>query len=298
MKPLALILTSIVAAAATAYLIVEFRTPASAASGPVSAEQPTDDLVQRIAALESELGSLRGRVADAAAGASGRTALPELSAADVDAALQRLLARDPEALAGLGGIEAREATLDGAADGPFDAAALFDQLHTGEMSWEDMQAIWSSKTPEQQDALIARYEAWAAGYPNDPNAQNELGEAYVHRLMNADMAGMMVYGQKAEKQFDTALELDDHHWRARFNKAMSLSNQPAFLGRRPEAIRHFETLLSQQETAPQAPEHAQTYLFLGNLHAQAGDEDKAREVWERGLGRFPGSAELRQRIGR
>src|SRR5262249_12430578 len=105
------------------------------------------------------------------------------------------------------------------------------------------------------------------------------------------------WSEKAQQAFDRALELDDHHWNARFSKALALSNAPAFLGRQGEAMHQFEILMEQQEHAALAPEQVATYRFLGNLYAQNGEQEKALATWRRGLQRFPDDADLLAKIG-
>ncbi len=299
MKTLPLILTSTVLASAVSVGVMTFMKPGEErrdGQGPEVAQTDAEAAAAaRIADLELRVEQLTKNAVQPAAGPE-RTALPAVDAAMIDAAVARhfesMGANAP------GAAETLAKAMDASSNSDFEAKTLFDELRANsDMKWDDIAARWNDLTPEQQDELLKQYEALANANPNDASAQNALGEAYVQRLMNSDMAGMMKYGQLAEAQFDEALELDDHHWGARFNKAMSLSNQPAFLGKQPEAIQHFTTLMGQQEASPLDPKHEATYLFLGNMHAQAGNAEKARTTWERGVGRFPGSTELRKRLG-
>ena len=147
------------------------------------------------------------------------------------------------------------------------------------------------------DEYVAAIEKLAAENPKDPDLQVALGHAYLQKLFgvgNTPEAGPLA--MKSDAAFDRALELDDHNWSARFSKAVSLSNWPAFLGRGPEAIDNFETLLEQQATQPRRPEFAMTYLFLGNMQASAGDRDKALATWRAGLELFPDQEGLRNAV--
>jgi tetratricopeptide (TPR) repeat protein len=105
------------------------------------------------------------------------------------------------------------------------------------------------------------------------------------------------YSIKADGVFDQVLALDENHWEARFTKAMSYTFWPEFLGKKTEAIAHFEHLVNQQDAMPVAEHEAQTYLILGNLLEQR-EPERAREIWERGLRRHPGSTELAQKLGK
>ena len=118
--------------------------------------------------------------------------------------------------------------------------------------------------------------------------------AYIQKLfgVTADNEKGM-WSIKADRAFDEALDIDPKHWGARFAKAVSLSFWPAPFGRGPEAMKHFEVLVEQQEASGGSnPGHAQTYLFLGNMYEQRGQAEKAREIWQRGYNLHPNSQEL------
>ncbi|MCA8943131.1 MAG: hypothetical protein KDB80_11275 [Planctomycetes bacterium] len=293
MKPVPLtILCTILASAISIAVTTLVLGDRGVERGPILSEDSTA-LAERVQRLESDLEQARRELQTIANRPEpARAEVPEVDPDLIDRAVERYLAAGGQRA--IDAMAAKQPPEPGA----FDPKATLQDLRTVDRSWEEVQAVFSKLSDEQKDAVLAEFEIIAKASPNDPNIQNELGEAYVHRLMNADMLGMMKYGQLAERQFDRALELDDHHWGARFNKAMSLSNQPAFLGRRPEAIKHFETLMTQQESAPPEGKHAQTYLFLGNLYAQSGKPDQAKEIWERGLSRFPEAKALLQKLGR
>ena len=71
---------------------------------------------------------------------------------------------------------------------------------------------------------------------------------------------------------------------------------PDFLGKKKEAIAHFERLVTQQAQMPARPEFAHTYLYLGNLQEQRGETEKARQTWQRGLQLHPDNAELKKKL--
>jgi tetratricopeptide (TPR) repeat protein len=147
------------------------------------------------------------------------------------------------------------------------------------------------------DEFLAWIEDMAAKDPQDPQLQVALGVAYLQKLFDAGAtpeAGQLA--TQADQAFDRALELDPNNWDARFTKAVALSNWPAFLGKQPEAISQFETLIAQQELAAPSPGHARTYLYLGNMYVQTGEKAKAIEVWRNGLARYPDDADLREQL--
>jgi len=147
------------------------------------------------------------------------------------------------------------------------------------------------------DEYVATIEKLAAEDPENAELQVALGHAYLQKLFAVgNTPEAAPWAMKSDAAFDRALELDDHNWAARFSKAVSLSNWPAFLGRGPEAIEHFETLLEQQAAVPQREEFAMTYLFLGNMQQAGGERDEALATWKAGLELFPNMEELRRAV--
>jgi tetratricopeptide (TPR) repeat protein len=145
--------------------------------------------------------------------------------------------------------------------------------------------------------LVALFEARAAADPNNPDVQNDLGDAYIQQVQtmgSSPKAGMVA--MRADQAFSKALELDPNHLDARRSKAISLSFWPPMMGKQAESIQQFEILIEKQNGVPAEPDHVQAYLLLGNMHLQMGKIDEARTAWQTGLGRFPGNAELMRQL--
>jgi len=68
---------------------------------------------------------------------------------------------------------------------------------------------------------------------------------------------------------------------------------PEFVGLRPASIRMFEDLVQRQDALPKKDEFRRTYMRLGTLYKDAGNPEKAREVWKKGLGRFPDDRQMK-----
>jgi tetratricopeptide (TPR) repeat protein len=286
MKPLLILISILLAALLGSFLVWGVsRSPAVSAQAPAPSE--ISELRAELQALEQRLDSLqKGTQLESGGGA-------RLSQSDVDAAVERALAARGES-AGAAQTAARGA----GAPAKLDAQGAFAQLTDSSLSWEDRRKKWSELAKAGLlDEVLALYEKQAAENPNDPKAQTALGNAYLNKLFNSPQgpeAG--VWGTKADKAFDRALVLDDHNWEARFTKAVSLSNWPAFLGKQPEAIANLEILVQQQSQGPLQPHYAQTYLILGNLYQQTGKPDQALAMWQQGQALFPNDAELLHQI--
>jgi tetratricopeptide (TPR) repeat protein len=273
MQPGSVVLASLavaaVAAAATTLLLRSAPMHEPAPAGPT----------EELAALRREVEALRQAAAappPAAEVVRAAVVLPDDE--QLGAALASYLQR--HGVPGAGGATSRPV---------LDVAAAFEELRTANP--------WTEKAPWKRvqeagkwDEVIGRFEQRAKERPNDPDAQVELAMAYLARSEHEPEKWQL--GIEADKCFDKALGLDPEHWGARFTKAVCYTFWPDFLGKKKEALRHFETLLEQQEARPSKPEYAQTYLFLGNMYEQRGDSAKAREVWTRGQRLFPNDADL------
>jgi tetratricopeptide (TPR) repeat protein len=216
-----------------------------------------------------------------------------VSQSEIDAAVERALA----ARTVPAGSQDAGARAAGAAP-KLDAQSAYAALTDPNLSWDERRKKWSEFAKAGLlDELVALYEKQASENPNDPKAQTALGNAYLQKIFNgAQGPEAGIWGTKADKAFDRALALDDHNWEARFTKAVSLSNWPAFLGKQPEAIANLETLVQQQSQGTLKPEYAQTYLILGNLYKQTGKNDQALAMWQQGLALFPEMAEFQKQI--
>jgi len=182
---------------------------------------------------------------------------------------------------------------------PSGIAATMERLLAGELDGDAEEAAWREIADAGKlDEMVARMEERAAARGNDPDAQTELGKAYLQKTFRAGggpEAGL--WATKADKAFDKALGVDDHHWESRFQKAVSLSFWPPMLGKQTDAVKQFETLVAQQEASgTKSSGFAATYLFLGNMHFQMGAKDKAIAAWKQGAAQFPDHAELAKKL--
>jgi hypothetical protein len=172
------------------------------------------------------------------------------------------------------------------------------EVMKSDMSDDDWNKLWKRiRDAGLSDAVIKELEKRTAANPKDPDLQTRLGSAYLEKLQELPQGPESgALAMKADQAFDKALELDPEHWDARFVKAVALSFWPAAFGKGGEAIKHFETLVGQQERQSPREEFASTYYFLGNMYLQMGQRDQAISTWQRGLKLFPTNAELQQQL--
>lgn len=240
--------------------------------------------------LQAELASLRA--SNAGASISREPALDEL----VERAVARAMAKYGEAQPGPLAAAAKSGETGAAFDAQVSVAALLNPFVTS----DDRDRVWkAAHEAGQTEALIALIEARAKADPKNAGLQYELGNAYLQPIIQGEATGGQAgaWSTKADKTFDAVLALDENHWDARFNKAISYTFWPPVFGKQQEAINHFEILVGKQANMAPRPEFAQTYLFLGNMYEQTGNAAKAKEAWNLGLSAFPQDSDLRKRLG-
>lgn len=285
MQSAAVVALSVVLAAGTA-AGVQYATKPDAPS------QMVDDI--RVDALKSEVATLQEEVerlrASAQTGSTeNRQEVETVSDARIAAAVAKYLAAHP--------VEASSSTKK---PGPKNLGQTFLQLR-GDLTEKEYMDLWDElRASGQVEAMVEMFEKHATNNPQDPEAQTQLGIAYLMQLQG--MTPGIETGKiamKADKVFDKALKLNPTHWEARFVKAQALSFWPPMFGKQAEAISQLETLRKQQETGGSAtgPRQAQTYVVLGNLYSQQGKQDKALEAWRKGSELFPQNEDLKKKAG-
>ena len=285
------VLTSFAASALATTLMIRSSQEASAAEPELSVD-PTEE---RIASLEKSrrelletIDSLRSQLNSERVSADENSAESDLETL-VAAAVAKLAA---EGKLGMTSSELAEE------ESKLNIAAHALELLRDDLTDEERQALWAAAHESgQAEELLAWFEARAKDNPTDADAQSDLGNALLQSLFvvpEGPLKGQLA--MRADAAFDSALAIDDHHWEARFSKAVSLSFWPAVLGKQQEAINHFETLVSQQAGQAAHDGFASTHLLLGNMYEQVGQTEQAMAAWQAGAGLFPDDTGLAEQI--
>jgi tetratricopeptide (TPR) repeat protein len=298
------LLTIVVAAVAAFAARGLTRTSGTRAGNEDGAPRAHEAALSELRAENARLAAELERRSDplvAGPGLAGAGGAGEIGEAEIAAALARWEAAHPPAERAAAEA-ARAAVAPGVAGEPDLASVPIGELvralsSEGFSSLERQELFQKLRENGRIDEYVAAIEELARANPDDVDLQVALGHAYLQKLFgvaNSPEAGPLAF--KSDAAFTRALELDENNWSARFAKAVSLSNWPAFLGRGPEAIEHFEILIEQQSTLPERNEFAMPYLFLGNMHQASGATDKALAAWRAGLERFPDFEDLQAAI--
>lgn len=296
MKPLSVILlilaTSAVSSGLSVILLGDSNAPEVAASvAPSGVQQSLDKLNESLAQQQRELEQLRTSLAMQTS--SDRQAAGD--PVDIDEVVRRVLAEEGLAEGGTAKPAIAEARPK-----PFDLQATLGKLNDAAgLSWSEREAIWSElRESGNIDKVLEEFKQLALLDPENPAVHVKLGEAYIQKLQGvSDGPEKGMLATMADQAYDRALEIDDHNWDARFNKAVSLSFWPPLFGKQKDAINHFEILIDQQKSVESNPAHASTYVFLGNLYQQSGQLEKAASIWQQGYDAFPDNGELADRVG-
>jgi tetratricopeptide (TPR) repeat protein len=185
-------------------------------------------------------------------------------------------------------------------------AAAIDQLTSPQTTFGQKQALREQlRKSGRLLEVIATLKQLAAQNPNDAGIPTALGEAELSQIRNlleggADPASsdVAILGLQADQSFNAALAVDPTNWEAQFEKAAAMAHWPPTLNKGPEVIQMLSSLVTQQEAAPAQPEYALTYAILGQQYQASGQPDKALQIWQQGLARFPLNPALQQAVAR
>jgi len=271
-------------AAAAVAVTLALRSPGDAPPPPdAELARVVAQLREQQRGLEQQLAALAVLRPEASAAIlAERVAVPQLEPAAVAAAVEAYLRR-------------REGSSTGAdvAEAAFDPQRAYGEMK-GSSYWDNPEAWKRAFASGRMDELIAEFEAAAKANPTDSKAQMQLVSAYL--AYNQLDQSKWQLSMKADTVLDKVLDLEPTHWQARFTKAVSYTFWPEFLGKKGEAISHFEKLVQQQASMPPEASQAQTYLYLGNL-LESRDPARARAIWLQGAARHPENPELQQKRG-
>ena len=285
----ALLFAAVVTVGAAVAFLTSYLMPRDA--GAAAAERiGSDSVEQRLAAIEAALERLEA-MRPASAPLSS-TPDPARTSAGLDAPAVRALVEQILA-------ERDDAGAAGDAADTVDVGRAVHELTANRMVGARAMELWEQiREAGKLDEVVEAFRERAMNSPNSADAQCDYGVALVQQLQSSgdDMMKTASLARLADRAFDEALDIDDGHWSARFNKAISLSFWPQAMGRGPEAVENFETLIAQQEAMPPEPRFANTYFYLGNMHAQNGRMDEARKIWQRGAVLFPNNEQLAEKL--
>ncbi len=146
---------------------------------------------------------------------------------------------------------------------------------------------------------IAALEQVLAKTPNDQQARVYLGSAYTLRSRDLSIGpSKLTTLRKGIALMDEAAAAAPENARVQLTRAITTNAFPAILGHRKEARAQLEKLVAEVEKKSDklsATDRQLLYLNAGEAAQKAGETDRARTLWKRGL-KIEGDAKLSAEI--
>ena len=210
---------------------------------------------------------------------------------------------------------------------------LASALHHYELALtaEPGQLRWGSEhrqvaiAAEEYRRSLGFWKGLAEAHPDDPNVILNLGFAHVDKIPSEGAVTQVILANKANQQLGRAIELmgseadpsetgnaeknlDDLErlWLALYSRGNSYMYWPAIFGRTQAGIDDLQRsleLAEQIETMEAPPSGTVTPAFRGRAWAALGDgywrleeRNTMREIWQRGVERYPNCVDLQERL--
>lgn len=150
---------------------------------------------------------------------------------------------------------------------------------------------------EAYDRCIDFWKALAEAHPDAPNAQLNLGYAYVDKIPVEGAITAVILANKALGHFGAALELEES-WLAYYTRGNSYMYWPAIFNRTQLGIDDLEKALALAAEGEHRAYHGQAWAALGDAYWRLEQREKMRQTWKEGLERYPGTPQLEERLSR
>jgi tetratricopeptide (TPR) repeat protein len=158
------------------------------------------------------------------------------------------------------------------------------------------QAVVQINEVETYERCISFFENLTRRNGKMPNAWLNYGYAYVDKIPVEGAITQVLLANTALGYFGTALTLE-HTWLGHFTRGNSYLYWPAIFGRTALAITDLEMAIAiSEKEKKQRLFHVRPYVGLGEAYWRLDNIAKAREIWKGALERFPGNADLIQRL--
>jgi tetratricopeptide (TPR) repeat protein len=149
----------------------------------------------------------------------------------------------------------------------------------------------------EHDRAIDFFAELVEKHPRAASTRLNLGYAHVDKIPAAGAITQVLLANTALNHFSAALELEES-WLVRYTRGNSYVYWPPIFGKTHLGIADLERAIALAEALPKRAIHARAWVALGDGHWRLDDLVKAREIWRKGLERYPGDADLAARISR
>jgi tetratricopeptide (TPR) repeat protein len=147
------------------------------------------------------------------------------------------------------------------------------------------------------DRSIDFFAALAKEHPRAAATRLNLGYAHVDKIPAAGAITQVILANTALNHFSAALELEES-WLVRYTRGNSYVYWPPIFGKTRLGIADLERAIELAEALPKRAIHARAWVALGDGHWRLDDLAAAHRIWQEGLRRYPGDADLTARLSR
>lgn len=149
---------------------------------------------------------------------------------------------------------------------------------------------------EAYDRALAFFEQLTSDNPQAAYAFLNYGLAYVDKIPTAGSITQVLLANKSLKLFTRSVEIRPT-WAGLYTRGNSYLFWPKVFNRAPLGIADLEKAYAMQQDEPKRSYHVRVYLSLGDGYYKVGQEEKARQMWRKGLSEFPSNQQLKRRVG-
>ena len=149
----------------------------------------------------------------------------------------------------------------------------------------------------EYDRAIDFFAELVEKHPRAASTRLNFAYAHVDKIPAAGAITQVLLANTALNHFSAALELEES-WLVRYTRGNSYVYWPPIFGKTHLGIADLERAIELAEALPKRAIHARAWVALGDGHWRLDDVAKAREIWRRGLARYPGDADLETRLSR
>jgi len=152
-------------------------------------------------------------------------------------------------------------------------------------------------SPVDFDRSIKFFETLVADHPNAATAQLNLGFAYVDKMPASGAITQVIMANTALGFFAKSIEIKPT-WLAYYTRGNSYLFWPKIFNRAKLGVADLEQAYKMQKSGANKPYYLRAYVSLGDGYWKTDELDKAKAIWKEGLGLFPNSAALRDRVAK
>jgi tetratricopeptide (TPR) repeat protein len=148
----------------------------------------------------------------------------------------------------------------------------------------------------QEDRAISFFKKLTERGELPDEAYYNFAFAYIDKIPRVGPMGAGFLSKRSIAQFKIVQERRPEDWIANYGIGMNYLHWPDYFKKTEGALGYFEKCMEIQQSLPLRPQYLLTYLRMGDALVRGGQKDEAYRVWRQGLEKFPGHADLLDRV--